>query len=214
MPVNYAVAADVVDLRNDVPHVGEAFLVDTNAWFWSSYGKAGFKLPAILAPTLVDYPDYLNKCVKIGAALHWCGLTLAELAHRIEKIEHEIWNDGEAAAGRPMCRTKEFRHNYPAERAAVIAEVELAWKAIEALGTPLPAAAVIDKTNTAAALVDFRTVALDGYDLFLLQAARSSGVTQVISDDGDFCGVTGLTMFTSNQAVLAAAQAQGKLIVR
>jgi hypothetical protein len=213
MPINYAVAAQVVDLRNDKPRGTDAFLVDTNVWFWTSYSRAGLKLPKWLASKLIDYPDYLQKSVKIGARLHWCGLTLCELAHLIEKTEREIWNDGETAAGRQTCTAKKYRHN-PAERARVIGELDVAWKGIEALGSVLPAPAVIDAPNTAAALLEFKTVLLDGYDLFLLQAARAAGVSQIISDDGDFCEIAGIVLFTSNPAVIAAAKAQGKLIVR
>lgn len=213
MPVNYAVAADVVDLRGDTPTAKDVFLVDTNVWFWTSYSKAGLNLPNWLRPKLIDYPDYLQKCVSIGAKVHWCGLTLCELAHLIEKTERDIWNDGEAAAGRAQCKPKEYRHN-AAERAKVVAELVVAWKAVEAFGVSLPAPAVVDAANTAAALLEFKTMVLDGYDLFLLQAARSSGVSQIISDDGDFCQVAGIVLYTSNQGVIAAAQTQGKLIVR
>lgn len=213
MAINYAVAADVVDLRTDTPAAGDVFLVDTNVWFWTSYSRAGFNLPHWLSQKLIDYPDYLQKCLNNGATLHWCGLTLCELAHLIEKTERDIWNDGETNAGRPTCKPKEYRHK-PAERARVIAELDVAWKAIESLGSVLPASVVVDGPNTAAALVDFKTVLLDGYDLFLLQAARASGVSQVISDDGDFCQIAGTVLFTSNPAVIGAARAQGRLIVR
>jgi len=77
-----------------------------------------------------------------------------------------------------------------------------------------PGAVVIDGARTARALSEFKSLAIDGYDLFLLQAARACGVTQIISDDGDFCIVPGVTLFTSNQTVIAAAGAQGKLVVR
>jgi hypothetical protein len=213
MPINYAVAAQVVDLRNDAPSQDDTFLVDTNVWFWASYSRAGFGLPSWMRQKLIDYPDYLKSCVSIGATLHWCGLTLCELAHLIEKTERDIWNDGEAAAGRQQSKTKEFRHN-PGERPRVVGEVDVAWKAVEALGSALPAPALIDAANTAAALADFKTLVLDGYDLFLLQAARASGVSHIISDDGDFCQVPRIVLFTSNQAVVAAANAQGRLLVR
>ncbi|HEY5073374.1 MAG TPA: hypothetical protein VII34_01675 [Pyrinomonadaceae bacterium] len=213
MPINYAVAAQVVDLRNDAPTEHDRFLVDTNVWFWASYSRAGVGLPHWLAQKLIDYPDYLKRCVSIGATLHWCGLTLCELAHLIEKTERDIWNDGEHAAGRQESKPKEYRHN-AGKRARVVGEVDVAWKAVEALGSALPAPALIDAANTATALAEFKKLPLDGYDLFLFQAARASGVSQIISDDGDFCEVPGIVLFTSNQAVLDAAKAQGRLLVR
>jgi hypothetical protein len=214
MPLNYVVQAQVVDLRTDTPQTGESFLVDTNAWFWTTYSNAGIGLPHFLRYKLSDYPGYLRKCVAASANLHWCGLTLAELAHQIEKIEYEIWNTAAQAGGRPTCKAKEFRHNYSAERARIVREIQSVWKAVESLGSVLPSPVIVDAANTASALAEFAIIALDGYDLFFLQAARAANVTQIISDDGDFCGIAGIILFTSNQNVLAAARAQGKLLVR
>ena len=163
---------------------------------------------------LTAYTGYLQRCQRVGAQLHWCGLALSELAHQIESTERDVWNATERAAGRAECNPKEFRHNFSNERANVVQEIENAWRAVEALGTVLPAPLVVDHAATTNALAEYRTLALDGYDLFFLQAARASGVTQIISDDGDFCGVPEITLFTSNRSVLDAARAQGNLLVR
>jgi hypothetical protein len=139
---------------------------------------------------------------------------LDQRAHQYEKAKDEILNDAEQTAGQQTCKPKEFRHNYPVERARVVGEVEVAWKAAQTIGSALPTPVIIDATNTAAALGEFRTLALDGYDLFLLQTARAAGVTQMISDDGDFCGVPGIVLFTSNSSVIGAARSQRKLVAR
>jgi predicted nucleic acid-binding protein len=65
-----------------------------------------------------------------------------------------------------------------------------------------------------AAIQRFQSEPLDGYDLFLLEAAKAAGISKVITDDGDFSGVPGIQMFTKNQRVLTAAQTRGKLVVR
>lgn len=214
MPLNYVVQAQVVDLRIDTPKPGESFLVDSNVWFWTTYPRATLGSRPPRAYQLRDYPTYLRNALSVGANLHWCGLALSELSHRIEKVEHEIWNATEQAAARPGCLPKEFRHNLPAERVRVAQEIEIAWKAVESLGSILPAPVLIDAANTTQALAELRTSPLDGYDIFFLQATRTCGVMQIISDDGDLCCVTALTLFTSNNSVLGAAQAQGKLLVR
>jgi hypothetical protein len=214
MPLNYVVRAQVVDLRRDNPKAEDSFLVDSNVWFWTTYPRASLGATPPKFYQTRDYPNYLQKALATSAKLHWCGLALSELAHRIEKVEHEIWNATEQAAGRPTCAPKEFRHNFAAERARITREIETTWKAVESLGSVLPAALLIDAAGTTQALNEFKAVALDGYDLFLLQAARASGVTQIISDDGDFCCVAGITLFTSNYPVVCAARAQGKLLVR
>lgn len=214
MVVNYVVRAQVVDLATDAPKSTDVFLVDSNVWFWTAYARIGLAPRQPQPYQTRDYPRYLRHALGNSAQLHWCGLALSELAHQIEKVEHEIWNSAQQAAGAPICKPKEFRHNLPTERRHVVGEVATAWQAVEALATALPSPVVVDAASTTQALAEFNTVALDGYDLFFVQAARASGVGQIVSDDGDFCGVAGITLFTSNRAVLRAAQAQGKLSVR
>jgi hypothetical protein len=50
--------------------------------------------------------------------------------------------------------------------------------------------------------------------VFLREAMSSSGVTQVVGDDGDFCCVDGVVLFTANLRVIAAARAQSRLLAR
>lgn len=64
------------------------------------------------------------------------------------------------------------------------------------------------------ALSLFPSVGLDGYDLFMTEAALKAGVTQIVTDDGDYATVPGLTIFTANQKVIQAAQNAGKLLTR
>jgi hypothetical protein len=70
----------------------------------------------------------------------------------------------------------------------------------------------VDQPSTTMALQQFGQVAVDGYDLFLLQAAAKAGITQIITDDSDYATVPGITLFTSNRTILTAARAQGKLL--
>jgi hypothetical protein len=55
---------------------------------------------------------------------------------------------------------------------------------------------------------------LDGYDLLILEAMEKAGVKQIITDDGDYVNVSGITVFTANNSAIAAATSQGKLLVR
>ena len=77
------------------------------------------------------------------------------------------------------------------------------------MATCIPVAE-INETSTTAALQNFEQLPVDGYDLFSINAIKAAGVTQVISDDGDFCTVPGIMMFTANQSAINAAQAQKK----
>ena len=53
-----------------------------------------------------------------------------------------------------------------------------------------------------------------GIDSLAHEAALKAGVTQVITDDGDYATVPGLTVFTANQRVVQAAHGSGKLLTR
>jgi hypothetical protein len=39
MAINYTVQAEVVDISADTPKTEDAFLVDTNVWYWLTYSR-------------------------------------------------------------------------------------------------------------------------------------------------------------------------------
>jgi hypothetical protein len=209
MPAGFQVRASVVDIRTDVPTHLDAFFVDTNVWFWTTYSNVSFssRPPRYYQTTL--YPQYLQAALANGSTLYWLGIQLSELAHRIEKTELEIYN----AATATSLNMKQYRHDLPHERTRVAGEIQAAWNAVVQLA-PLTVPITIDANETALALQDLLASPLDVYDIFAIRALRSAGVSKVISDDGDFCVVSGITLFTANNSVLVAAQAQGKLLQR
>lgn len=203
MAVNYTVQADVIDMVKDTPKPGDAFLVDTNVWFWLTYPSA----PSAGPSQTSDYPTYLNAALKNGATTHHSGLSLAELAHTIERAEREIYCQYVAAI-----QAKEYRHNEPTERARIVSAIAVAWGQVTSLATPL--SVNIDDSITNAALKRLQTERVDGYDLFILESMKIHGVRQVITDDGDFCTVPDIQVFTANRNVIQAAKSQGKLVIR
>lgn len=207
MAINYRVQADVIDIRTDTPQPHDEFLVDTNVWYWMTYTRASQGASPPHATQLTDYPNYINQALFNNCRLRFCGLALAELIHLIEKTEREIYS---VAAG--QISAKEFRHNLPLQRANVVSEVQSAWTQVTALATSIETH--VNDAMVSAAIQRFQYEQLDGYDLFLLEAANASGISKVITDDGDFSGVQGIQMFTKNYRVLTAAQIQGKLVVR
>ncbi len=209
MAVHYLIQAEVVDIKQDLPKAGDAFLVDTNVWYWMMYNRAQQADRPPLGYQTTDYPAYLSKAITASSRLHRCELALAELAHLIERTELEIFAK---ASGFDKSKKKEFRHNYPIERANVVARIQSAWGQIKAVATPV--AIQIDEATADAALTRLQSQFLDGYDLFMLEAMAKAGVVQVITDDGDFTSVAGIQVFTSNAKVIQAAQNQGKLVIR
>jgi predicted nucleic acid-binding protein len=212
MAVNFQVRAGVVDLANHLPARNETFLVDTNVWFWTAY-------PRLSDPALDDskyqvraYPGCLGRIRKAGGKPFWCGLTFSELAHRVEEAEYQIWKRLSQVPARDMATPKEFRHNFAAERASVVQTINTVWGAVTGVGEILSSPVTIDATATEAARDEMGRCPLDGYDMFLLQTARRSGIRNIISDDGDLCCVPDITLFTCNRAVIGCASAQGRLI--
>ncbi|RMH73289.1 MAG: PIN domain-containing protein [Cyanobacteria bacterium J007] len=205
MPINYNIQAEIVDLRSDTPKKDEIFLVDTNVWYWFAYTKASM---SSLPYQTRNYPSYLNKARLIGSLLLYCGLSLAELAHNIERSEREIFN---LTSNRSLT-AKEYRHNQPTERANVVDEVKIAWNIVTSIAVSTDI--TIDETTTGASLTRLQTQPLDGYDLLILEAMRRANIKQVITDDGDYVTVPSITVFTENQNVIQQANAQGKLKVR
>ena len=72
----------------------------------------------------------------------------------------------------------------------------------------------IDNETTEAALLRFQQEKVDGYDLFILEAMKKNGITNIITDDGDFVTVPSIQVFTNNQNALFQAKKQKKLIRR
>jgi predicted nucleic acid-binding protein len=204
MAVNYIIQAEVVDITGDTPRAEDAFLVDTNVWYWMTYTRAS---QSAIQYQTTNYPAYTNAALAAGARIYQSGLSLAELTHLIEKAEREIYERTNGQIG-----TKEYRHNFPGERTQVITEIQSAWSQVVNLADPL--VSTIDNQTANAALARFQTEKVDGYDLFILESMKNHSVVQVITDDGDFATVSGIQVFTANRNVITAARNQGKLKIR
>lgn len=181
--------------------------MDTNVWAWDHCPSSYVTPSGTIVPQAKEYRPYLALLRAVGANRHHIGLSLAELAHLIEKNELKVYS----LAVSPLT-TKEYRHTLPSERARVVKEVEQAWTRIKADSVPL--SLTLDDAVSDAALARFAAALVDGYDLFLLEAMAASNVTRILTDDGDFCTHPDIEMFTANPRVLAAARAQGRLVVR
>lgn len=202
------VRAQVVDIRADTPKASDRFLVDTNAWYWLFYPRASQTPSASQPQQLTDYPTYLKKAIQSQSVLYCCALNFTELAHNIEKAEREIYAD---KANKDI-GAKPFRHDYPNQRLKVVKLIGDTWSDVRSISTLLDMN--LDSTFMQSAMTLFPSVGLDGYDLFMTETAFRSGISQIISDDGDFATVPGITLFTANRRVIQGAKATKKLLVR
>jgi predicted nucleic acid-binding protein len=208
MAIDYAIQAQIVDITKDSPRSDDMFLVDTNVWYWHTYTNANVSA----SPYQIDnYPEYLIQAISANSVLSYTGLTLSELSHLIEQTERNLFIKSRNL-DRATFKPKEYRHNHPEERKKVIQEIVTAWSQVKSIAAPLDF--TVDETVTDAALLRLQSQALDGYDLFMLEAMKKEGITQIITDDGDFCTIAGISVFTANSNMIRAAKNQNKLITR
>lgn len=204
MAITYNIKADVVDVKDDAPRQGDRFFVDTNVWFWTSYLKSS----KTAQPYQVSlYPGYILKILQTSAQIYSNGLTFAEIASLIEHAEYDIFS-----RANPGITIKEYRHNYPVERASAVSEIQASWDTIQFMS--IMTDALINASLIDACLGRLGRQMLDGSDLLMVELMRQAGIQQIITDDGDFVTVPGLQVFTANSNVLTQAQTQGKLISR
>jgi predicted nucleic acid-binding protein len=197
------VKALVIDIRIDQSQADDAFMVDTNVWNWLFYNP---NPPPYSQDT--DYVNYISKARSSNSYLAYSGISLAELAHIIEREERNIFG----ASSSYSTSTKQYRHNYPTQRANVVSQVQTVWNQMKAIAVSVNIE--INEKTTDNALTRFATELLDGYDLFILETMEKEEINNIITDDGDYCTVHGITVFTANRNVINAATSQGKLLTR
>lgn len=210
MSANYIIASDVVDIRNDVPIPEDSFFIDTNVWFWITYTKTSLIMEPWAISRIQDYPAFVQKALNANSRLYRCGLSFAELASIIEQSELDIFNKYRTSTS--QAKMKEFRHNFNVERSNVIAEVQAAWGQVK--GMAMPMNTVVDDLLVDSAVSRFGNHRIGGYDVFFVEEMLKEKIFQIITDDGDFATVPGISVFTTNRNVISAAKDQGKLVYR
>jgi len=207
MAVSYNVQAEVIDLRSDAPGPGDAFFVDTNVWYWLTYTRWRMAYKGPKPYQVNEYPAYIKKARGAKAKLFTCGLCFSELANLIEKNEMDIFR-----MSKGQIEIKEFRHNEQTERNNVVTEIQDAWEIVKSFAGFIDV--LLDEPLTDKACRDIKSCPVDPNDLFMVENSIKAGVSQIITDDGDFATVPGIRVFSANKNVIQAAQSQGKLIVR
>ena len=206
MAAQYTIRSRVVDIRGQLPAQNDQVFVDTNVWFWSTYSKASHPAVGTRHHQIRHYPTFLKNARTIGAGLHVCDLVLPELMHQIEESERLIYL---ASSGLTDITRKEFRHNHPHARHGVVQEVAAAWGTVEQIcGGSSHSVGAVDSTQ---ALADFASMPLDGYDMYFHQVMEHLGLDRILTDDGDFCMLDGITVLTANLRVIDLARQQNRL---
>lgn len=207
MSIAFNIQAEVFDIRRDIPKANDIFLVDSNVWFWITYSRASLGDSPPNYYQSKYYPDYLKKARNVGAKLIWCGLSLAELSHLIEKTEREIYIKMNS-----MIRPKEFRHNLHAERKKVVDEIEASWGQVKSMADAVDT--VLNEKVIDTMVNKIKAYPIDGYDVLIIESMISAGIVNVITDDGDYTTTPGIQVFTANQNVIDAATDSRMLLIR
>ncbi|MBS1081728.1 hypothetical protein [Gluconobacter kondonii] len=202
MGVNFKVSANIYDVKKDIPQKSDVFLIDTNAWFWTSYTQASVGCSAY---QLHDYPEYIDKVIASGAKIYRTSIALIELSSIIEKTEYEIYKNLERL---DKLSLKTFRHGV--DQSQVIAEIESAWAQVCQMSEHLD---IQLDSNASDQLIELiKTQSIDGYDRSLLLPIIKDNNIRIISDDSDLSTVPWINLHTSNKIVLERAIRHGKII--
>ncbi|PJF36060.1 MAG: hypothetical protein CUN49_07400 [Candidatus Thermofonsia Clade 1 bacterium] len=205
MPIN--LRASVVSVRDDQPRSSDVFLLDTNVLYWTCYEKA----LSLASQQEQDsrkaslYSAYVNRALSVGATLTKCIVSLAELAHVIERDEWEIFRRSE-----PEIKLKDYRHQLD-KRREVVEQFQMAWLLAEGITDQRSLPVVTDAHGLRETL---QLAAIDSYDVFIYHAARSAQIRQILTDDADYGELPDVQIFTANSKLIDLARKQGKLIRR
>lgn len=202
------IRASVVDITTDTPTSNDGFVVDTNVWLWLLYPPLTLNDSGGLKQQAINYPNYFKLGLTAKSIFYSSGLVYAELAHNIERTQKSIYDSNLAKPLDP----KAYRHDYPKQRANVTGLINDAWADILSYSKLLNVNLDVSFMQETSSL--FPSVGLDGYDVFTAQLATQSTITNIITDDGDFASVPGLTIFTANPRVINLAKQANKLIIR
>ena len=181
--------------------------MDTNVWYWLTYTRCRLAYRGPKPYQINEYPAYIKKARGAKANLFTCSLCFSELANLIEKNELDIFR-----MSKGQIEIKEFRHNEPAERKSVVTEIQDAWAMAKSFAGFIDV--LLDEPLTDKVCHDITSCPADPHDLFMVENFIKAGVSQIITDDGDFATLAGIRLFTANKKVIQAAQDQGKLIIR
>lgn len=205
--MNASAGANIFDIRSHEPRGSDAFLVDTNAWYWITYTRA--TLPCLPSPRtrqIEQYARFIKKALDAGATIVRCDLTLPELAHNIERAEKTIF---EHHTLKQEITLKAYRA-LATERKRVVSEVESSWSMVKKMSENC--VLTIGNEATQAALEVLKQYPIGGYDLFHFEAMKQKGLTAILTDDGDFFHIDHISVYTCNDSVLRKARDNGRLV--
>jgi hypothetical protein len=191
--------ASIYDITKNAPRSG-LIMVDTSAWF------LGMFIPSLPSEVEQDLPHwekrksqaYAKALASLGKRKVLTGLQLSELAVAIEKFNYRAYLKYQELTQEEL-PLKEYRA-IEEEREYVIEDITTSWKDLIENATFKDVTFADGFSQFALdAIVSFK---LDGHDAYALAAMNDLRITEIITDDADFCAVDSLHVFTYNKKVL------------
>jgi PIN domain nuclease of toxin-antitoxin system len=207
MPYDYNVQANIIHASRFQPIGSEHILLDTQILLWMFYPKFSSRMLGIDPPSsyqLKAYPNILKSLISAKSTLYYTGLNLPELFHQVERFECGL----HSYHTKVEMKTKQFRYEVQGAMDNILQEVETIWQTTKRIAHLIPVS--LNENVLDESLKQYGTCHVDGYDRFMLEVMRTAGIPLwILTDDGDFACVKGITVITENQSVLADAYNKG-----
>lgn len=210
MPSDFPIAASVVNIRKSVDFSDvNSLVIDTNAWFWLTYTGDFAQDEEPRGYQLIHYPDFIKTCLTKSVNLQYTTISLAELYRLTEVSLYKLYKsyiDDEEIT------LKNYRYKKKSQRQDFLDEFEAMYNQINDMANHIPTFDNIDDNYSDNLVKESQNKLLEIADLIILDSAGRLNITGIITDDGDFATVKGITVYTANNKVIEAAK-KSKLLL-
>jgi hypothetical protein len=179
----------------DISQLGKEkiFAIDTNALYWIHYSQISSPHLAIDARQLNDYPNFVEDLLNNGNKLITTCLNVTELVSIVENTQLRIYNksSGIKLKKKDYRAIQSERQKYQREVSTILGQLKGAY------GNQLEVVPITQQDiEEYAKKIGFNKC--DIFDFIIIEFLKGRGITNFISDDGDFHSIDGIDLYTSN----------------
>lgn len=198
----------VIDLSSvDCETVSARFYVDTNIWYKMTNVNANPK------DIDIKYTELISKLVNnTNVTLYRSKLSYTEIANCVDRDAFDEFKKRDKSKFGNLSR-KEFRH-MSKQRAGVVDQIISSIKQLESFTNDVADDdydEVLNYVTESSFEVMIKETLLDPTDMFMVDFMRQNGVSNIITDDGDYLTAKGINVFTLNQHSIRVAKKENKL---
>ena len=186
----------VKDITTDTPvNNKKKYFLDTNVLFWCCYPRIGLVSPKD-ASRYTPYINYVSKIKKNLNPIYTSSLNISEMINLIERKEFELFQSLPGSMG---YNKKDYRAE-EAKRLFIQSNTQTALINATDLCQIIDCPVNYDKIDEF--VKDLTSHRCDVFDYLFLNVCKEQEITDIVTDDGDFLTVPGITLYTSNQTSL------------